>query len=279
MCGIFGAIGHNINAGTIRALALVNRERGTDSLGFFSSSGKFVKRAGDPLGCLGDIDFADFIDKSCHKAWFVAGHTRQATYGRVSSKNAHPFRYGRIIGAHNGCVTFPKDRNYRVDSEYLFDSLSAAGGDYQRALADISGYWGLTWFDGESFYLQSHNNEIALGRDNRGVWYYSSDWTHLEACVRITDHFTLLNNGGTIRFNIKCGKFERLPDFRSNVGATIGFLLEDSRGDRKGRKRRKHKKGTQAARMEELNTDPFYYDEDEKWAGVDHWSEYIREYN
>ena len=42
MCGIFGAIGHNISAGTIRALALVNRERGTDSLGFFSSSGKFV---------------------------------------------------------------------------------------------------------------------------------------------------------------------------------------------------------------------------------------------
>ena len=52
MCGIFGAIGHHANMGTIRALALANRERGTDSLGFFSSSGKFVKR-GRPLSLSG----------------------------------------------------------------------------------------------------------------------------------------------------------------------------------------------------------------------------------
>ena len=58
MCGIFGAIG-NANPGTIRALALINRERGMDSLGFFDSKGH-VKRAGDPLDLLAEPEFQEF---------------------------------------------------------------------------------------------------------------------------------------------------------------------------------------------------------------------------
>lgn len=198
MCGIFGAIGKNANLGIIRALAIVNRERGSQSFGLFDSNGKAVKGGIDPLAALGHAEFAAFINNA--DRWFLAGHTRKATHGKVNDTNAHPFRYGRIIGAHNGIVHTPRDRDYRVDSEYLFDQLDRCNGDYQTALADVSGYWGLCWFDGESFYLQAHNNSIAIGLGDDGVWYFSSDEKHLAACMGSAEKIVVLDKGRTIKF-------------------------------------------------------------------------------
>lgn len=288
MCGIFGAIGKSINPGIIRALALANRERGTDSLGFFSNTGKFIKRADDPLACLGDDDFADFIDKSCRKGWFIAGHTRYATHGTVTDRNAHPFRFGRIIGIHNGVVSYPRGRKYRVDSEYLFDSLNQANGDYQTALSDISGYWGLAWFDGSDFYLQAHGNEVAVGRDDKGTWYFSSDWTHLDACARPTRNFLILDRGATIRFNCKSRKYETMPALVSVVRDARWESLKSVTSGKAGKSSCAGKTGsakpdTHAARIEsaEKSADPFHVENetDEAWARLDEWDEYTAEYN
>ena len=280
MCGIFGGIGRNLNTGIIRALALVNRERGTDSLGFFSNSGKMCKRAGDPIVCLGDADFADFIDKSCCKGWFIAGHTRLATCGKVTDRNAHPFRFGRIIGCHNGCINLPRKSNYAVDSEYLFDSLEKANGDYQKAFAEISGYWALAWFDGSDFYLQAHGGEVCIGRDKCGNWYYSSDWRHLEACTGPLHNIAIISGGVTIRFTLKNRKYEILPPFVS----TVNWWEEESVFPIKGKKAKKAKimekrnKQTQASCVEaaEKNADPFFIggDENDAWARAADWEEY-----
>lgn len=273
MCGIFGAIGKSINPGIIRALALANRERGTDSLGFFGSSGASVKRAGDPLACLADSEFSAFVD---NPGWFVAGHTRHATHGKVTDENAHPFRFGSIIGAHNGIVQYPRDRNYRVDSEYLFDELNRHKGDYQAAFADITGYWGLSWFDGTFFYLQAHDNDIAVGCDRRGTWYYSSDWMHLEACAS-PRKIRILSRGNTLRFSASGGK-ERLPKFVS----TARYLKFD-------KSRTNGKRGNRGAsgrsRKDEGRTDPFYYADDplyaeyNDWSRLSDWHEYANHYD
>jgi len=212
MCGIFGAIGNNINLGIIRALTLANRERGVDSLGFFNSTGKYVKCAGDPLDCLADPKINTFIELST-KAWFLAGHTRQATQGAITTRNAHPFRYGRYIGCHNGIVYAPKQ--YEVDSEFLIDSLNCWKGDYQQAFADIDGYWSLAWFDGQDFFLQAHDNEIWLGKDRRGTWYYSSDGYHLDVCVGKMDFVRCLRGGQTISFNVKSRKYKNCRRFKA----------------------------------------------------------------
>lgn len=205
MCGIFGAIG-NWNEGTIRALAIANRERGKDSLGFFDSSGQMIKGAGDPMTVLSKPNLSDWLvgqRKKCRtavpKGWFIAGHTRLGTRGAAIRRNAHPFRYGRIVGSHNGMVDAPRD--YEVDSMYLFDLLAKHDADYNKAWADVTGYWGISWFDGNDFWLQCHDGELSLVQAG-DCWYYSSDDKHLKACVQC-DHSQIITfeEGVTWKFN------------------------------------------------------------------------------
>jgi hypothetical protein len=213
MCGIFGAIGTKFSRGTIRALALINRQRGEDSLGFFDSLGRIIKRADDPVKLLGNDKFDAFLSNASKGAWFIGGHTRFATYGKVTNKNSHPFKYGSIIGAHNGMVDVPTDRDYNVDSEYLFDQLFRHKGNYQTALADVDGYWGLSWTDGKYFYLQAHNHYLSLGRGPAGIWYYSSDYSHLLAAVGKLSNAVTLRDGDTVRFTKGKDSYDVLPSF------------------------------------------------------------------
>ncbi len=198
MCGIFGAIGKNWNLGTMRALALINENRGGDSTGFFDSTGKMIKAAVTSSDALRQKNISAWLERSEGSTWFVAGHTRLATRGAVNRRNSHPFRYGRIIGAHNGMVDAPD--GYVVDSQYLFDTLSKSKGDYNAAWGDVCGYWGISWFDGEYFYLQVHNGELHVC-EYRGVWYYSSSAKHLESCVGHNDTIKQIGEGETLRFS------------------------------------------------------------------------------
>lgn len=205
MCGLFGAIGYGWNGGTVRALAVMNRERGTDSLGFFDSSGKMIKCASDPADALRKANISKWLEASeygCEKtgrnrAWFVAGHTRLATRGKVNRQNSHPFRFGEYIGSHNGMVDAPRD--YAVDSMYLIDLLAKSKGDYQAALGDVSGYWGLTWYDGKSFYVQVHSGDLTIAQVG-SVWYYSSNVKHLETAIGPVTTKMTLTEGQTIKF-------------------------------------------------------------------------------
>lgn len=122
-------------------------------------------------------------------------------------RNAHPFRYGNIVGSHNGTCQAPDE--YAVDSEYLFDLLYQKGGDYQAALAGVDGYWALTWFDGADFWLHCSGNRLSLAQHN-GSWYYSSEAKHLRAALGNVKPLTL-TDGGVWRFDLKCRGIDVYP--------------------------------------------------------------------
>ena len=216
MCGIYGVIatpGNQVDIGTIRALTWANRERGTDSVGFFDSSGKMIKCAEDPKEAIAQPNFTKWFKASKKRAWFLAGHTRFATRGKVNHKNSHPFRYGKIVGSHNGICDAPA--KFNVDSEYLFWSLNKHKGDYNAALGNISGYWGLSWFDGAHFWLMKHNAELHLAEVD-GIYYYSSDGDHLAACVG--DAGIAIQDGEVWRFG-RDGSVECSSDKDSTIAA------------------------------------------------------------
>ena len=217
MCGLFGAIGEGFDPRIVRTLAILNEARGNHAIGFFNSKGAWLKQAIDPLVAMGHQNFSDFMEGT--DEWFIAGHTRQSTqaWGKKKTEHAHPFLHGSVIGSHNGYVLSSAD--YEVDSMLLFDLLDEHKSNYQEALKEIEGYWGLTWFDSdtETLYLQSHSADLAMAWVG-DVIYYSSDVKHLEAALGPIDgNYIELDAGKTYSFNWVDGHLEtaELAAFKS----------------------------------------------------------------
>lgn len=221
MCGLFGAIGKNFNPQIIRILAVLNESRGSDAFGFFDSKGRWVRQATDPIKCLQTPSFCGFLQTN--DTWLMAGHTRHASQfnGRDKTENAHPFRYDSILGSHNGFVcTKESTTNYDVDSMMIFDLLNQHASDYQQALQDIDGYWGLSWFDAKekAFYLQCHEATLSLITVD-DVIYYSSDEQHLYTALGCSEGAHKFTSGETRKYTFKNRRVDEtlMPVFTSNM--------------------------------------------------------------
>lgn len=101
MCGIVGYIG-NKNATDILISSLKNLEyRGYDSSGIalFNNNIKIIKSVGKIINLEKKFNNLNLNDYSIGIA-----HTRWATHGEATEKNAHPHQVGNITLVHNGII-------------------------------------------------------------------------------------------------------------------------------------------------------------------------------
>lgn len=188
MCGLFGFSFKNGKMSAARRavlatnLAYYNSMRGVDSWGIvgINADGIHVSRG------LGDI--SDNAYQLCEYNTLFA-HTRYATgNSTVNVANAHPFKVGKILGAHNGMVYNHHElnekygRNFQVDSQHLFAHINE-----KRSFSELYGYGAIEWIrtdDPKSInlckLLDGELSVYGVGEENKidGV-VWSSSQNHL----------------------------------------------------------------------------------------------------
>lgn len=112
MCGIVGYIGKNTKGYDVLLDGLKRLEyRGYDSAGICLIDGKKTKTF-KAVGKVASLE--EKIGKNNMEAHIGIAHTRWATHGKPSVKNAHPHSSGKIHLVHNGII-----ENYQVLKEDL----------------------------------------------------------------------------------------------------------------------------------------------------------------
>lgn len=151
MCGLFGwqlspeAMREGDPLVLATVLAFNSERRGDDSWGVAMRNPAQVP-AVTLLKNIGSIK------KTCRVPHIVAsqvlGHTRKMTTGAVSLRNAHPFAFGNIVGAHNGWLyehhklNTKHKRECQVDSEHIFMHLAEG-----KPVDDLEGLGTITYLN------------------------------------------------------------------------------------------------------------------------------------
>jgi glucosamine--fructose-6-phosphate aminotransferase (isomerizing) len=114
MCGIVGYVGRQQRAMDVLIDGLRRLEyRGYDSAGvaIFDDGDIVVRRA---LGKLANLE-AVLRDRPL-AGQLGLGHTRWATHGKPSERNAHPHRAGSVVVVHNGIVENHRDLRREIEA-------------------------------------------------------------------------------------------------------------------------------------------------------------------
>jgi hypothetical protein len=174
-------------------MMLLNYFRGGHSTGFAAvrNNGdvKIAKQLGGPWDLWEYPSFKEALNANQSCAFLA--HARHATRGSVSTVNAHPFKFGHIIGQHNGtldhsCITELKDilmEEYPVDSMYIYAAIEALG--VKDTIPLLRGSWALSYVDLEqgTFNLLRNTERplcYATTKDSKAI-FFASEWPMIAA--------------------------------------------------------------------------------------------------
>jgi len=226
MCGIIGYIGYN---GAVRIIfdGLKRLEyRGYDSAGIaIAGNGQGVEIKKD-VGRVDDINTRlDFLSM---KGDYGIGHTRWATHGGVSKRNAHPHtsNNGKIVVIHNGIVENYQELKRRLTKEgfsfksetdtetipNLIEYEMRGGKDFETATLDalrqLDGYYAvLVMCEGERKIIGSRDGSPLVVGVGDGENFIASDipafleYTKRVMYIHDKDFVVLDGATGEIRFH------------------------------------------------------------------------------
>lgn len=176
MCGIW-AISRTTELTRLMTptLAIAMEARGDDSWGV--TDGEFTYRDAHAIT-------ESFIDFQLEAPLY---HTRAASVGCVSERNAHPFTFKDkyiITGVHNGHLSNYTDlktkynrTNFEVDSEHIFAHLAAG-----LPVAELDGWGAVAWYEApadqpearERYFSRFKSDAFAFGKMKSGEIVFAS---------------------------------------------------------------------------------------------------------
>ncbi|MCU0908720.1 MAG: glutamine--fructose-6-phosphate aminotransferase [Rhodobacteraceae bacterium] len=209
MCGIVGILGHHEVAPLLVESLKRLEYRGYDSAGIATVAGGTLDRR-RAVGKL--VNLSDHLVHHPLPGHAGIGHTRWATHGAPSERNAHPHLSGRVAVVHNGIIEnfralradlAARGIAYQTDTDTeviaLLTEAHMAGGMDPVAAAfatidRLEGAWALAFlFQGEDDLIVAarHGSPLAIGHGD-GEMFVGSDAI---ALAPLTDRITYLEEG------------------------------------------------------------------------------------
>lgn len=194
MCGHVGCIGpiSVTEEKIVQQLLIFDSVRGIDSTGIAviprTGEVNVAKQIGDPFQLFDTKQYTRAL-QGVHRG--IIGHNRYATQGGVNRRNAHPFEFDTLVGAHNGTLNtkwkLEDASSFTVDSENLFHHINKKG--LKDALQYMGGAWALVWWDKVNETMNFLRNKertlyFTVTEGAKHVFWASEEWMLTSALGR-----------------------------------------------------------------------------------------------